>query len=262
MSWRAFADGRSPPESDGRFSSVPLNASVEEPPPSKRGAGDGAEPDERLRELEVRHPDAVARPAAVGDHEQDPSVGELADTGARGARRQLAGREGLVGAEDRAAAADEHRAAADGVRDPGPLRPEDEPQRQLGADRRLFGEPRRGGAARDEHCAVTGDRRAARACNLDHRAVQVGVRRRRRERGDDDLGGAGSLRRRRAVAGREERERVCAGRLVEVVQRAPLAEPAPGAEELDPADVECAFGRARRHSSGRRTAGCRRRRRA
>ena len=129
----------------------------------ERGAGDGAEPDERLCQLEVRHPDAVAGAAAVGDHEQDPSVGELADTRPRGARRQLARREGLVGAEDRAAAADEHRAAADGVRDTCPLRPEDEPQRQLGSDRRLLGEPRRGGAARNEHRAVTGDRRAARA---------------------------------------------------------------------------------------------------
>ena len=209
----------------------------------ERGAGDGAEPDERLRELEVRHPDAVARPAAVGDDEQDPPVGELADTGARGARRQLARREGLVGAEDRAAVADEHRATADGIRDPCPLRPEDEPQRQLGSDRRLLGEPRRGSAARHEHCAVARDRRAARACDMDHRAEQVGVRRRRRERSDDDLGRAGSGRRRRAVAGSEERERVRAGRLVEVVQRAPLAEPAPGAEELDPTDVEGAFGR-------------------
>ena len=49
-----------------------------------------AEPDKRLRELEVRHPDAVARAAAVCDDEQDLPVGELADAGARVARSQLA----------------------------------------------------------------------------------------------------------------------------------------------------------------------------
>ena len=93
------------------------------------GAGDGAEPNHRLRELEVRHADAVARPAAVGDDHQHPPVGELAHAGARVARRKLAGGERLLRAKDGTAAADEHRAAADGVRDSRPLGPEDQSQR-------------------------------------------------------------------------------------------------------------------------------------
>ena len=205
-------------------------------------AGDGAEPDHRLRELEVRHPDAVAGSAAVGDDHQHAAVGELADAGARVPRSELARGERLLRAEDGTAVANEHRAAADGVRDPGPFGPEDQPQRQLRPERRLLEQPLRRRAARDENGAVPRDRRAAAGGDVDDGAGQVGVRRRRRERRDHDLcdprlGGRGL-----PVGGREERDAVRSGRLVEVVQRPALAEAAPGAEELDPADVETAFG--------------------
>ena len=140
MSWSAVETGRSPPGSDGRLSSVPVEGERGGAAGVEGGAGDGAEPDERLRELEVRHPDAVAGPAAVGDDEQITRPSASWPTPVRGLRgASWLGREGLVRAEDRAAAADEHRAAADRVRDPRPLRPEDQPQRQLGADRRLLG---------------------------------------------------------------------------------------------------------------------------
>ena len=99
-----------------------------------------------------------------------------------------------------------------------------------------------GGAARDEHRAALRDRRAAAGGDLDHRPDEVGVRRRRRERRDHDLGHARLDRRGRPVGAREERDAVRPRRLVEVVQRPPLAEPAPGAEELDPAHVERALG--------------------
>ena len=89
MSWSEVETGRSPPGSDGRFSSVPSKASVVEPPRVERRAGDGAEPDQRLRELEVRHADAVARLAAVGRDEEHAAVRELPDGGARVAGREL-----------------------------------------------------------------------------------------------------------------------------------------------------------------------------
>ena len=74
----AVAIGRSRP-SDGRLSSLPSNAIVVEPPPSSAIAGDRAETDERLRELEVRQADAVAGLAPVDGDEDDAAVGELAD---------------------------------------------------------------------------------------------------------------------------------------------------------------------------------------
>ena len=98
-------------------------------------------------------------------------------------------------------------------------------------------------AAGDEHGAVPGDRRAADARELDDRSRQVGVRRRRRERLKDDLGHTGLSRCGGAVAGGEERDAVLLRRLVHVGERAPLAEAAPGSEELDPPDVERSFGR-------------------
>ena len=66
------------------MSSVPSNAIVVEPPLSSAIPVDGAEPDERLRELEVRQPGAVAGLPPVDGDEDDPPVAELADPCPRG----------------------------------------------------------------------------------------------------------------------------------------------------------------------------------
>ena len=98
-------------------------------------------------------------------------------------------------------------------------------------------------AAGDEHGAVPRDRRAADAREPDDGSRQVGVRDRRRERLQDDLGDAGLSGCAGAVAGSEERDGVLLRRLVHVGERSPLAEAAPGSEELDPPDVQRSFGR-------------------
>src|SRR5207237_7017921 len=126
----------------------------------ERRAGDGAEPDERERELEVRHPDAVAERAAVGGDEDDPAVAKLADRAPRRPRREQRRAEGLVGAEDGLAGADEQRAPADGVHDVAPRRSEREAEEDARADRNLRGEPGRPGPAGHEDPAAAGDRRA------------------------------------------------------------------------------------------------------
>src|SRR5256885_3882690 len=77
--------------------------------------GDSAEPDHRLRELEVRHSGAVARSAPVDGDQDDAAVRLLSDSGTRVTERELAAREVLERPEDRLAVSDDERAAADGV---------------------------------------------------------------------------------------------------------------------------------------------------
>src|SRR4029079_8183790 len=67
----------------------------------ERHPGDRAEQDERLGELPVREPDAVAGLPPVDRDEQDPAVAELADRAARRPRPELLRREDLACAKDR-----------------------------------------------------------------------------------------------------------------------------------------------------------------
>ena len=152
----------------------------------ERHAGDGAEPHERLGQLEVRHPDRVAGLAAVDGDEDDPPVRELADGAARRPRRQLARREQLAGAEDGAPSRTICGPPPIAETTPGPVRLEEEAGRHELADRRLRRQRRGRGPARDEHGAAGRDRhRDAARCDLDHRRSEVGVRNRGREREED-----------------------------------------------------------------------------
>ena len=110
-------------------------------------------------------------------------------------------------------------------------------------DRSLCDKPLRGGAARDEHRAVPGNGRSADTRERDDGPCQIGIRRRRRERLNDHLGHACRRRRGRPVAGREERDPVLPRRLIHVRERPALTEAAPGAEELDPPDVDAPLRR-------------------
>src|SRR6478609_2231884 len=91
------ATERSPPGSEGRFSSLPSKAIVVEPPASS----------------------AEAAAPAVDREQDDLAVGALADGGARVARRELRGQEVFAGGPDRFAVLHDHRPAAESVRDAG-----------------------------------------------------------------------------------------------------------------------------------------------
>ena len=171
------------------------------------GAGDHAEPYQRERELEVRHPARVAAAAAVDHDEHDPPVGELADRRTWLGERELAGNERLAGVEHRLAGAHERGPAPDGIDDAGPVGLEHEAHANRGADGRLLLKAVDGRRSPgDEHDTVGRDGRSrAAAANLRHRPRDLGVREGRRERPYDDLQRPGSCRRHRPPRRRVER---------------------------------------------------------
>ena len=173
----------------------------------ERHPGDRPEADERLRELEVREPDAVAGLPAVDGDEDDPAVAELADGAARCPRAELAGREHLARAEDRRAALDDLRPAADRPDHVGPRRAQPEVHRHRPARDRLGAQRLRGGAARDEHGAARRDRHGARRPSAPRRWA-------RRDRPPASRPGTGRGSRRRCPGGRacSARTRPCRAR--------------------------------------------------
>ena len=161
----------------------------------ERHPGDRAEPDERLGELPVREPDAVAGLPPVDRDEEDPAVAELADRAARRPRAELLRREHLACAEDRGPVPDDLRAAADRPDHVGPRRHEPELHRHRPAGDRFRAERLRRGAARHEHGAARRDRdRAAVRPRLDDGRDEIDLGRRCRER-EQDHGGASRERR-------------------------------------------------------------------
>src|SRR6187401_3488620 len=127
-------------------------------PRVERARGPGAEPDHRLRQLEVRETGAVARLPAVDGDENDAAVRLLPNGGPRIAERELAAREILECPEDWLAVPDDHRAASDRVDDSTPLRPQDETRGHPLVDGSLRRKPPGRRPAGDEHRAARGNR--------------------------------------------------------------------------------------------------------
>ena len=230
---------RSPPGSDGRFSSLPSKASVVEPPESSAAPRDDAEPDHRLGQLEVRQADAVARPAPVDRHHHDLAVLALADTGARVSRGDLRRDEVLARRVDGLAVADDDGAAAEGIGDPGrrPVGSEDELDVDACPRRRLGLELRRLRAVCDQHRPVLRNRRAAARRLGRDRAGEQAASRGGRERLEHRLDRARKRGCRRAPRRSEDRGPV-ARRSPVHGERPAAAETLPVAVERDPRDAQ------------------------
>ena len=185
----------------------------------QRGSRYRSQADEHLRELEVRHADAVAALAPVDDDEDEPPVRELADARARVARVDLARAEVLQRLEDRCPVTDDHRPPADRIDDGRPVWTEDEPDEHVLADGGLGGQAARPRPAGDEDRPVARDRGPSSGRDLRDHAYEVGRGSRRGERLEHDFDSSGSARRGRAPHGGEERHALGARSLVQAVQR-------------------------------------------
>ena len=235
--------------SDGELKTVPSKAKRGRAASVELHRANRSEAHHRQCHLERRHPDRVARLATVHDDHEDPAVGELPDRGAWVPRRDLGDGERLVRAIDGLPVAHEHGPASDGIRDRRPARLEDEPKRQRRPDLR-FGLQLGGGIpTRDEHRAPGGDAHRAVGRGRGDGSDEIGVRHRGGERRKRDGERAGNPRRRSTPIGREERDPVLPGGVVEHVERAPLTGAAPRAEEAHPAHVEGAVEARSPHSS-------------
>ncbi len=222
----------------GRAQQVSVEGHAARRAAGERSAVDDAEPDERLRELEVRQ--ARAGKPAVDRDEDDAAVRALPDGGARLAQGEVGDRDRLARLDHRLAVPDEERPAADRRGDAGrrPIREQREANANRLAHGRLGAQGRGCRPAGDEHGTVGWDRDRTAGHDLGRCADEVRVRRSGRKRAQDDRDAVPGGGRGRPPGGRVERRARSHRRLVQVRERVARLGALPVAVERDPVEVE------------------------